>query len=124
VRALLLTIALVSLPLLPASAQGPSSSISGTVRDTSGQVLADVQVFLVGTRTATRTDSLGRYALDSLPAGLARVRTAIIGYISQEQTAMLGTCEHIALDFRLVHPNLPDPGNVVRAIEPPQPDSP
>ena len=101
----------------------PSSSITGTVRDTTGRPLADTQVFLVGTRFITRTDSLGRYELDSLPAGPARVGAAIIGYTFQEQRAELGPGERRTLDFRMVARDLPDPGNTVRAIEPVHSDS-
>jgi hypothetical protein len=116
VRVLTTALALIGLSTGAASAQQPVAGIEGTVRDTAGRPLAAVLVLIVGTRMATRTDSLGRYEFDSLAAGPARLRTAIIGYVSKEQSAVLTAGERTTLDFRVVPTPVSDPGNVVRSV--------
>jgi hypothetical protein len=44
-------------------------TITGTVRDSTGRSFGGVQVRLVGTSYSTRTDSTGRYVLNSIPPG-------------------------------------------------------
>jgi carboxypeptidase family protein len=123
-RALVLTLALAGLSPCMASAQHPPASVAGTVRDTSGRPLSAVQVWVVGTRMMARTDSLGRYQFDSLAAGPARLRTLIIGYVSQERSTTLTAGERATLDFRVAPPPVSDPGNVVRSVPLQKADSP
>jgi protocatechuate 3,4-dioxygenase beta subunit len=114
-RTLVLTLALAGLSARVASAQHLPARVAGTVSDTAGRPLAAAQVWVVGTRAMVRTDSLGRYEFDSLAAGPARLRTQIIGYVSQEQSTMLTAGERATLDFRVAPLQLGDPGNVVRS---------
>jgi hypothetical protein len=116
VRILVMALALIGLSTGAASAQHPLASVEGTVRDTAGRPLAAVQVFIVGTWMATRTDSLGRYEFDSLAAGPARLRTAIIGFASKEQSTVLTAGERRTVDFRVAPSPVSDPGNIVRSV--------
>lgn len=115
-RSLVLTFALAGLAARVASAQHPPASVAGIVSDTAGRPLTGVEVWVVGTRTMMRTDSLGRYEFDSLAAGPARLRAAIIGYVSQERSTTVTAGERAILDFRVIPPQVGDPGNVVRSV--------
>jgi protocatechuate 3,4-dioxygenase beta subunit len=115
-RTLVLMLALAGLSARVASAQHPPASVAGTVSDTTGRPVAAVQVWVVGTRTMMRTDSLGHYEFDSLAAGPVRLRIAIIGYVSQEQSTTLTAGERVTLDFRVASLRLAHPSNVVRTV--------
>src|SRR5437879_9220946 len=80
-------------------AQGATASVSGTVRAADGAPL-DGAVLLVGRRSA-RTDSLGRYHLDSLDAGLGRIRVRRIGFSGTDSAFTLRTGDRIHWDVTL-----------------------
>lgn len=60
------------------------SSLSGTVRDINGALLADVSVTLMDENMATRTDSLGHFEIRDVPPGGHTVLFRRIGYRSTE----------------------------------------
>jgi hypothetical protein len=75
----------------PSRAQGiQTSSIVGTVADSSSAVVGDVEVWLQGdgpipTVIATRTDEFGRYRFTSLPPGRFDVRSRLVGFVDAER---------------------------------------
>ncbi|TAE34110.1 MAG: SusC/RagA family TonB-linked outer membrane protein [Cytophagales bacterium] len=60
-------------------------SLSGVVRDASGQPIPGANVVIRGTSRGTTTDSQGRYTLTDVPAN-AKVQISSIGYLAKEQT--------------------------------------
>src|SRR3954465_4842841 len=77
---LLLALAVFTLPLRVATAQG-TGSVRGTVIDsTSQQPVAGAQVQLVGTNRGTFTDAAGVYRFTDVAAGQATVRVQRIGF--------------------------------------------
>src|SRR3954463_539765 len=87
---LLLALAVFTLPLRVATAQG-TGSVRGTVVDsTSQQPVAGAQVLLVGTNRATSTDAAGVSRFTGVPAGQASVRVQRIGF-SQRTTTVTVT---------------------------------
>ena len=62
----------------PAAAQ--SGQIAGTVTDSNGQPLQNVEVTVVGTRLGTLTDASGAFELASVPAGPQEVSVEGVGY--------------------------------------------
>lgn len=63
-------------------AAGPTASVSGIVRDSSGRPLADALVRAIGTHRETVTRADGSYRLDSLPPGGISVVVHTNGYDS------------------------------------------
>lgn len=63
-------------------ARGQSSSISGIVHSSAGDVLQGVSVTVPGTSVGTMTDARGRYTL-SVPVGNTKVSFSYAGYVSQ-----------------------------------------
>lgn len=59
--------------------------VTGTVRDTNGEVLIGVNVTLIGQNTGTITDVNGRFSLDIPPSGIIKV--SYVGYLTQEVKA-------------------------------------
>jgi iron complex outermembrane receptor protein len=69
------------LTLLALAARTPApQSVSGTVSDTAGNVLADARVTLVEIARATTTDPEGRFAFPNVPSGAYRLSISAIGY--------------------------------------------
>lgn len=65
----------------PLAAQTPSSSLTGTVVDTTGAAVPDVGVSLFGpARRDARTDAEGRFSFDALPPGDYRVSAVHPGF--------------------------------------------
>jgi hypothetical protein len=57
-----------------------TAALTGTVRNSTGQPLADVLVRVVDAAGSSRTDSLGHFRLSGLPAGSQLVEALRIGY--------------------------------------------
>ncbi len=62
------------------SAQSTGGKIEGTVRDQTGAPIANAQVFLVGTTSATTTNSDGYYFLNNVPVASVTLQASFIGY--------------------------------------------
>jgi len=91
-RRFLLTAVLVSFALtaLVVAQQSSLSWIRGTVKDSSGKVLAGVTVTLVSSvlpdnTVSTATDSTGQYAFGDLAPGTYTIRFALAGYATVER---------------------------------------
>jgi hypothetical protein len=92
----MLTVGLiVAAPVSAAGQAGSTAQISGTVRDSSGGVLPGVDVTATQTDTnftrSTVTDAEGNYVLSNLPIGPYRLRAALSGFRSFEQTGIVLT---------------------------------
>ena len=66
----------------PATQQGPSRKVSGTVLDTQGQPVVGATVLVDGTQNGVVTDLDGNYTLTRVPEG-ASVRFSCMGYVDQ-----------------------------------------
>ena len=84
---------LIALASNQSSAQGATASVSGTVRTAEGAALG--QAVVVAGRRSTLTDSLGRYHLDSLVAGVSRIRVRRIGFSGTDSALTLRAGERI-----------------------------
>src|SRR5437868_15078832 len=75
-----LAVLLAGAPPIAAQAAG-AGIIEGTVTVAgTAQPLSDVQVALVGTQRAARTDEAGKFRIPGVPAGAYQVRAQRIGY--------------------------------------------
>ncbi len=54
--------------------------ISGTVKDSNGEILIGANVILKGTSIGTATDSKGEFALRRLRDGIYRLEISMLGY--------------------------------------------
>jgi hypothetical protein len=66
----------------PLAAQRELHTVRGTVRDTEGAVVPDVEITMESPRRVTRSDARGFFRLDSVPAGKRRLRIRRIGYLA------------------------------------------
>jgi hypothetical protein len=88
-------VACTALPIAP-------GAVSGIVRDTAGVSIRHAQVWIPGTGIRAYADSLGRYRLDSVPAGRVQLRAALVGYRTEEHRSVVVTSGHSTLvDFVL-----------------------
>lgn len=77
--------------------------IVGTVSDTSGRPIHHAQVFVLGTNLTTLTDSLGRFALDGIPAGPQNLRAGFVGFRSLTLRALsVKPADSVRVDLRLI----------------------
>lgn len=89
-----------------ASAQVPSGAISGTVRDSSGAVVAGATVTVTSRETAlvrtVQSGADGHYQLSSLPVGVYDIRSEAPGFQSQvQQNLNLAVGQEAVLNFSL-----------------------
>ncbi len=85
-------------PPIPPDAIG----IVGRVTDaTTGQLLLDAAVTVVGTNFGTLTNQSGYYSLPSVPAGDHTVKVVIIGYAAQERQVTVTAGRATVADFAL-----------------------
>jgi TonB-dependent SusC/RagA subfamily outer membrane receptor len=76
--------------------------IRGNVSEgTTGSALADVQVFIVGSRRGSVTNRAGRYVITGVPAGRVTVRTQKLGYAPGQTIVTLAPSDTTTADFRL-----------------------
>ena len=88
-------------PPPPPIPRGPIG-IEGRVTDaTSGQLLNDAAVTVVGTGPGTLTNPVGYYSLTNVPAGEHTVRVVIIGYATQERQVTVSAGQATVADFAL-----------------------
>src|ERR1043165_3001819 len=87
------------------SAAQSGARVTGTVTDSSSRPVYRADVIVMGTERHVRTDSAGRFVLDSLPGGQFTVRARHVGYGPTEWTVDLaknGRAEvHLVLGARL-----------------------
>src|SRR3989449_7042444 len=81
--------------------QLPSGSVAGTVADTDGSPIGDVQIRATGTPVQTVTDANGQYAIE-LPVGTWTITAKKFGYQSGQGTATVTEGGTTTLDFILV----------------------
>lgn len=94
--------AVVALSLaLPTTADAQAGVIRGTVTDSAGRPLRDVEVFSVTAKRSTRTDVNGRYTLARLPWGLQLIMARLPGYRAAEQAVSMLDETTPAVDFEL-----------------------
>ena len=94
-------LALIAFPL---AAQMPSATLRGTVHDSIGAAIADVQI-TAGTRgSSTHTDSAGRFMLTGLAAGDTKVEYRRIGYEARNETITLhsGQTDTVAMVLKAI----------------------
>ena len=85
-------------PPIPRDAIG----IVGRVTDaTSGQLLNDAAVTVVGTNFSALTNQTGYYSLPSVPAGDHTVKVVIIGYATRERQVTVAAGRATVADFAL-----------------------
>src|SRR5687767_9799618 len=72
----------VLLTAFSASLYAQSSTVSGTIKDETGQALPGVSILVKGTSTGTSTDNDGKYSLN-VPENATLV-VSFIGYATQE----------------------------------------
>ena len=85
-----------SMPLLAGSA-----TLSGTVRDATGQPLAGAQVRVLETAASARADSTGRFTLAGLPAGTQILETKRVGYRIVQQPVQLRSARSVEVEVYL-----------------------
>ena len=91
--------------LAPVEVRGRRSGVLGTVTDISDQPIADVEVTVLGGAAATRTDSLGRFSLPSVPAGTFMMMVRKRGYFVLRESVTLPVGE--ALDLSVLLADVP-----------------
>jgi len=87
-------------------AQGPGASISGTVTDPQGAVIAGVEVTATsletGVKTTARTNEAGFYSIASLPIGSYEVRAELGGFRRRVESGLvLTTGRNLELNLKL-----------------------
>lgn len=86
----------------PAVAQGTTGTITGQVlHEGTGQPLAGVQVYVVGTRIGAVSDAGGRFRLVGVPVGRVQLRAQTVGFSTATQTVTVGPGQTVTVTFRL-----------------------
>lgn len=85
-RGILWSVVFVSVCLFasPTYAQNKTFKVSGTVRDTKGELLAGVSVKVKDAQTVTNTDANGRYQISLSNPSSAILMFSYVGYISKQ----------------------------------------
>ena len=87
-------------PAAGTAQSAPGAIVTGTVRDTAGGAIAQVQLIVAGARTLT--DSAGRFSLVGLPAGPTMLSVRRLGYAPLETRLRLQEGGVDTLDVTLV----------------------
>jgi len=90
-------------PRIDAESMQPviAGQISGRITDAaSGQPIAGVQVFVVGTNFGAMSLEDGRYTIPNVPDGVHRVRTRRIGFTSGERSVTVAGAD-VTVDFAI-----------------------
>lgn len=104
VRALaIMTIVVAPGLMFPAAtAAQATGTVTGSVVDAgSGQPLAGVQIYIVGTTRGGLTNQEGRYLIPQVPAGRQQVGATIIGYRTETSVVTVSAGGTATADFRL-----------------------
>jgi TonB-linked SusC/RagA family outer membrane protein len=98
---LALALAFIGLPAA-VGAQQQRGSVSGLVRAAATQrPIVGAQVYVPGTNLGVLTDAQGRYVLQNVPAGDARIEVQFLGYRLIAQTVPVAAGETATLNFDL-----------------------
>ncbi|MCB2409113.1 TonB-dependent receptor [Hymenobacter lucidus] len=85
------------------------TTLSGTVRDASGQPLPGVNVFLKTTFDGASTDTLGHFKFSTRQTGTLPLVVTLLGYQAQEQPVVLdGTARRFTITLKAVRNQLGD----------------
>ena len=82
-------------------AQVASSAVTGTVYDSSGNVIAGAEVGVVGTPKRTRSDDRGAFRLAGLETGPVTLAARRLGFQPETVRTSLGPSSVTGVDFRL-----------------------
>jgi len=82
-------------------ARAQTASIRGTVRDSASRPMVNADVVLDPSGRRARTDSIGRFAFDSLAAKQFTVRARRVGYAPTEWTVDLSKSGHAEIQLTL-----------------------
>ncbi len=77
------------------------ATIEGTVRNAQGAPLANVNVFLAGTRLGSATSDSGLFTIRNVPVGRYLLVTRAVGYRTIEQEVTLTAAEVVSLTLTL-----------------------
>ncbi len=90
------------LALSPLAAQQPTGAIVGVVRSaTSDSVLGKVLVSIEGRPVNIQADAEGRFRIENVPAGKARISAQLLGYMPVQQTVAVAAGEERVVELRL-----------------------
>jgi len=93
--------AFVTLLCLPLMASAQTGTISGTVTDPSGAVLAGANVLVSGTTLGSSTDVNGMYSIGSVAAGSHTLEVHFLGFSSQTRSVTVVSGETTTADFSM-----------------------
>ena len=96
-----LLLLLPALLILPASGQ-VAARLVGTVTDTTGAALEDINVFIASSMRGTTTNEEGHYEINAVPLGTLRLFVSAIGYESQHVDVFVREARTYEFDFQLV----------------------
>ena len=86
-----------------------TTTLTGTVRDATGQPLPGVNVFLKTTFDGASTDTLGRFRFTTTQTGTLLLVASLLGYVAQEQPVTLaGTAQQRTFRLKAVRNQLGD----------------
>ena len=90
------------LALSPLAAQQPTGAIAGVVRSaTSDSVLGKVLVSIEDRPVNIQADAEGRFRIENVPAGKARISARLLGYMPVQQTVAVAAGEERVVELRL-----------------------
>jgi len=101
-----LTLILAILISLPFSAFSQSGNISGTVRQTNGQIIPFANVYLANTKLGAASDVNGVFQILNVPIGDYSILAQFIGYERQTISISLKENENLTINFELQQSNL------------------
>lgn len=78
-----------------------TATLSGVVRGSHGEPLANAQVRVLDALPRVLTDSLGRFTLDGLPAGTQQAQVRRIGYLLAQEAVELRSGRTVHAEFAL-----------------------
>src|SRR5690606_20378227 len=87
---ILLQAATLLLALSVSFAQG---NLAGTIVDSNGIPMADVNVYISSLNKGTNSDKLGRFSIKNLATASYEVSFTSVGYKSQQQTVVINNSE-------------------------------
>ncbi len=87
--------------LAPHRAQAQAGILRGTVTDTTGRPLSNVEVLSVNAKRSTRTDAGGRFTLAKLPFGQQLILARLPGYQPADQAVNMLDAQVPELSFTL-----------------------
>lgn len=93
---------LFAAPVATAAQAQLAARIAGTVTDTTGAPLENINVFVASSMQGTVTDGNGRFEIGGLPLGSLRLYVSAVGYEAQHEDIFLREARTHVRDFALV----------------------